>query len=50
MCGMAPCVAAMESLRWLGSLNRCELVGYATSADAGGPADRVVGYAGLLFE
>ncbi len=49
MCGAAPCVAAMEALRWLHSLNRCEMVGYATSADAGGPADRVVGYAGLLF-
>jgi AmmeMemoRadiSam system protein B/AmmeMemoRadiSam system protein A len=49
MCGMAPCVAAMEALRWLGGLNRCETVGYATSADAGGPTDRVVGYAGLLF-
>jgi AmmeMemoRadiSam system protein B/AmmeMemoRadiSam system protein A len=49
MCGMAPCVVAMEALRWLGSLNRCEAVGRATSADAGGPVDRVVGYAGLLF-
>jgi AmmeMemoRadiSam system protein B/AmmeMemoRadiSam system protein A len=49
MCGMAPCVVAMEALRWLGCLNRCELVGRATSADAGGPTDRVVGYAGLLF-
>lgn len=50
MCGMAPCVVAMETLRWLNCLNRCEPVGYATSADAGGPTDRVVGYAGLLFE
>ncbi len=49
MCGMAPCVVAMEALRWLGCLNRCESVGYATSADAGEPTDRVVGYAGLLF-
>jgi AmmeMemoRadiSam system protein B/AmmeMemoRadiSam system protein A len=49
MCGMAPCVVAMEALRWLGGLNRCESVGHATSADAGGPVDRVVGYAGLLF-
>jgi AmmeMemoRadiSam system protein B/AmmeMemoRadiSam system protein A len=49
MCGMAPCVVAMETLRWLGCLNRCEEVGRATSADAGGPDDRVVGYAGLLF-
>jgi len=50
MCGMAPCVVAMETLRWLGCLNRCESVGHATSADAGGISDRgVVGYAGLLF-
>jgi AmmeMemoRadiSam system protein B/AmmeMemoRadiSam system protein A len=49
MCGMAGCVVVMEALRWLGSLNRCEPVGRATSADAGGPTDRVVGYAGLLF-
>ena len=39
MCGMAPCVVAMETLRWLGCLNRCESVGHATSADAGGPAE-----------
>jgi len=50
MCGIAPCVVAMETLRWLKCLNRCESVGYATSADADGPTDRVVGYAGLLFE
>ncbi|MEN6459522.1 MAG: AmmeMemoRadiSam system protein B [Thermoguttaceae bacterium] len=49
MCGLAPCVVAMETLRWLGCLHRCETVGYATSSDAGGPTDRVVGYAGLLF-
>jgi AmmeMemoRadiSam system protein B/AmmeMemoRadiSam system protein A len=49
MCGMAPCVVVMEALRWLGCLNRCEPVGRATSADAGGPTDRVVGYAGMLF-
>ncbi len=49
MCGMAGCVVAMEALRWLGNLNCCESVGHATSADAGGPVDRVVGYAGLLF-
>lgn len=49
MCGAAPCVVAMETLRWLGCLNRCQSVGYSTSADAGGPSDRVVGYAGVLF-
>ena len=30
MCGAAPCIAAMEALRWLNSLHRCEEVGYAT--------------------
>jgi AmmeMemoRadiSam system protein B len=49
MCGMGPCVIVMETLRQLQCLHRCELVGYATSAEAGGSTDRVVGYAGLLF-
>jgi AmmeMemoRadiSam system protein B len=49
MCGVFPCVIVMETLRQLGSLRRCELVGYATSADAEGPRNRVVGYAGMLF-
>ena len=49
MCGMGPCVIAMEALRQLQCLSRCESVGYATSAEAGGATDRVVGYAGLLF-
>jgi len=49
VCGAAPCIAAMEALRWLDGLHRCEEVGYATSAEAGGDTDRVVGYAGLLF-
>lgn len=49
MCGMAPCVVAMETLRWLGCLKRCETVGYTTSAEASGDTARVVGYAGLLF-
>jgi AmmeMemoRadiSam system protein B/AmmeMemoRadiSam system protein A len=49
MCGMAPCVAAMEALRWLNCLKRCESVGYTTSAESSGDTSRVVGYAGLLF-
>lgn len=49
MCGAAGCVIAMETLRQLGCLTHCELVGHATSAEAGGPTDRVVGYAGMLF-
>jgi AmmeMemoRadiSam system protein B len=39
----------METLRQLQCLHRCESVGYATSAEASGSTDRVVGYAGLLF-
>ncbi len=49
MCGMAPAVLVMQTLKRLGSLNRCESVGYATSADASGDRERVVGYAGMLF-
>ncbi len=49
MCGMGPCVIVMEALRQLQCLSRYESVGYATSAEAGGETDRVVGYAGLLF-
>ena len=49
MCGMSACVAALETLRRLGSLSRCEPVGYATSAESSGDTRRVVGYAGLLF-
>jgi len=50
-CAMLPAVLVMETLRHLGSLNRCESVGYATSADSD-PSSRgryVVGYAAALF-
>ena len=49
MCGMLPAVIVMESLRHLDQLTTCREVAYATSADAGGSSDRVVGYAGLLL-
>jgi hypothetical protein len=49
MCGVLPAVLVMETLRQLGSLNRCELVGYATSGDASGDRRQVVGYAAALF-
>jgi len=49
MCGVVPAVVVMQTLRHLGCLNRCESVGYATSADATGDTSRVVGYAGMLF-
>lgn len=49
MCGVLPTVIVMETLRQLGRLNKCETVGYSTSADVSGDTSRVVGYAGLLF-
>ena len=49
MCGVRPCVVVMETLRQLGLLNRCQRIGYATSAEVSGDTSRVVGYAGLLF-
>jgi AmmeMemoRadiSam system radical SAM enzyme/AmmeMemoRadiSam system protein B/AmmeMemoRadiSam system protein A len=49
MCGMMPAVIVMETLRQWGQLNRCELVGYTTSAAASGDTTRVVGYAGVLL-
>jgi AmmeMemoRadiSam system protein B/AmmeMemoRadiSam system protein A len=49
MCGMRPAVVAMEALRHLDALDRCEVVGYTTSAEASGDPTRVVGYAGVLF-
>ena len=49
MCGVLPAVLVMETLRQLGALNRCEMVGYATSAEASGDRSRVVGYAAARF-
>ncbi|MGI6414121.1 MAG: AmmeMemoRadiSam system radical SAM enzyme [Thermoguttaceae bacterium] len=49
MCGVVPAVFVLETLKRLGALDRAEIVGYATSADASGDTSRVVGYAGALF-
>ena len=49
MCGVLPAVTIMETLRQLSGLTRIQRTGYATSADAGGDSDRVVGYAGMLL-
>ena len=49
MCGVLPAVLVMETLRQLGALNRSELVGYTTSAEASGDRRQVVGYAAALF-
>ena len=47
MCGFGPAVAMLTAAHDLGA-TRAELVKYATSADAGGPRNRVVGYAGIV--
>jgi MEMO1 family protein len=47
-CGGGPVVALMAAMRASGC-TRSEVVAYATSADAGGEADRVVGYAGAVI-
>ncbi len=49
MCGLLPAVIVLRTLHNLGTLSTCTQVAYGTSADAGGSADRVVGYAGMLF-
>jgi hypothetical protein len=49
MCGVRPTVIAMETLRQLKLLKKCERVDYATSAQVSGDKSRVVGYAGILF-
>jgi AmmeMemoRadiSam system protein B len=49
MCGLLPTVVVLETLRQLDTLHTCQRVAYATSADAGGDRQRVVGYAGMLF-
>ena len=47
MCGFGPAVAMLVAALDLGA-RRAELVKYATSADMGGPRERVVGYAGIV--
>jgi len=49
MCGVIPAVIVLETLRRLGKLRRAERIAYATSADATGQPERVVGYAGMVF-
>jgi MEMO1 family protein len=48
MCGFGPAVATLVAANDLGA-RRAELIKYATSADAGGPRDSVVGYAGIIL-
>jgi len=50
MCGVLPAYFALTTLKARGEFQRAIRVGYATSGDAGGDKERVVGYAGYLFE
>lgn len=49
MCGMLPATIVLETLRRLDQLSLCSELAYATSAEAGGSSDRVVGYGGMLL-
>jgi AmmeMemoRadiSam system protein B len=49
MCGVLPAVIVLQTMQLLGGLRDYREVGYATSADVTGNAQRVVGYAGFLF-
>lgn len=49
MCGIVPAVFVMETLKELGRLETCHVVGYTTSAESSGDSSRVVGYLGALF-
>jgi len=49
MCGYGAAVTMLVAAKALGA-TRAELVRYATSAEASGDYDRVVGYAGIIVE
>jgi len=49
MCGIMPVYMLLSMKDKLG-IKKAQLVDYATSADATGDRDRVVGYAGFIFE
>jgi AmmeMemoRadiSam system protein B len=49
MCGYIPATVALIAARALGA-TRATIVGYATSADAGGDRGRVVGYAAVRID
>jgi AmmeMemoRadiSam system protein B len=49
MCGVVPTTAALFYARARGA-TRAELLGYATSGDAFGDRERVVGYAGVIID
>lgn len=49
MCGIQPAVLGLAALRALGAISATRL-GTATSADAGGPFERTVGYLAVRFD
>lgn len=49
MCGVGPAVISLVAAKQLGA-TQAELIKYATSGDAFGDRDEVVGYAGLIFK
>lgn len=49
MCGVLPAFFVLTALGKIGKLGKAVKVGYATSGDASGDRERVVGYAGYLF-
>lgn len=50
MCGVLPAAVVLSTLNTLHAVHRVERVDYATSGEVNGDSQRVVGYAGLLFE
>ncbi len=49
MCGILPAYLTLTTLKLRGEFSSAIRVGYATSGDASGDRERVVGYAGYLF-
>ncbi len=50
MCGVLPAFFVLTALDKIGRLGKAVKVGYATSGDSSGDRERVVGYAGYLFD
>ena len=50
MCGVIPAVIILKTLQKLNVLHQSQEIGYSTSAEAGGDTNRVVGYAGRIFQ
>ncbi len=49
MCGIEPAVLGLAAMRAMGA-SRGTLLAASTSADAGGPPDRTVGYLAVRFD